>query len=336
MADKKSIPDIPDELRGKLIRSDQPGWIPPMLATLTEERFFASGWIYEPKLDGIRCLAFKKGGDIKMYTRNRNTLNDAYPEIAEALREQPADALILDGEIVAWEEDRTSFSLLRSRTGDGDPSVSHHPDIEIDYYVFDILHFEGYEVTQLPLLGRKKLLEEAVVYADTIRYLPPISGADEEYFQEICAKGWEGLIAKRADSLYVSKRSSDWLKFKCVRDQEFVIGGYTEPRGTRTGFGALLLGYYKDGKLRYAGKVGTGFTQRSLEQLHERLTEIKQDRSPFDDEVDAKGVHWVRPELVAQVGFAEWTPDGRLRHPRFMGLRTDKEPGEVVRESPAG
>jgi bifunctional non-homologous end joining protein LigD len=324
--------DIPDELRGKLVRSDQPRWVPPMLATLTEERFFDAGWIYEPKLDGIRCLAFRKGDDTKMYTRNRNTLNDDYPEIAEALRRQPAGEFILDGEIVAWKGDRTSFSLLRGRSGDGG-SASRHTGIKVNYCVFDILHFEGYDVTQLPLLGRKSLLEKYIDYSDTIQGLSPVPGADEEYLQEICGKGWEGLIAKRADSLYVSGRSSDWLKFKCVRDQEFVIGGYTEPRGSRTGFGALLLGYYEGGRLRYAGKVGTGFSQRTLEQLHAKLAEIEQLRSPFDNDIKAKGVHWVRPELVAQVGFAEWTPDGRLRHPRFMGLRSDKEPGDVTRES---
>ena len=335
MADSKGSSDIPDGLRGKLVRSDQPLWIQPMLATPAGERFFDPGWIYEPKLDGIRCLAFKRGEDVRLFTRNRNNLNDAHPEIAEALREQPAREFILDGEIVAWEGDRTSFALLRSRSGDGGISASRQKGIRASYSVFDILHFEGYDLTSLPLLGRKELLEKYVVHSHVISGLSPVPEADEKYFRKICDRGWEGLIAKRADSLYVPGRSSDWLKFKCVREQEFVIGGYTEPGRTRTGFGALLLGYYEGGRLRYAGKVGTGFSRRTLEHLYAKLKEIGRERSPFDDDADMKGVHWVRPELVAQVGFAEWTPDGKLRHPRFLGLRTDKEPGEVIRESPA-
>lgn len=332
MAKKRDLSDIPEGLRGELIKAEQPRWVPPMLATLTEKRFFEPGWIYEPKLDGIRCLAFKRGGDIEMYSRNRNFLNEGYPEIAEALRDQPAGAFILDGEIVAWEGDRTSFSLLRSHIESGGPSASRHPGIRIDYHVFDILYVEGYDVTRIPLIGRKKLLEKAVSYGDDVRFLAHIPEADEEYFQEICGKGWEGLIAKRAESLYVSRRSPDWLKFKCIREQEFVIGGFTEPGGTRTGFGALLLGYYEGGKLRYAGKVGTGFNQETLERLYAGLTEIEQERSPFVEDIKARGVHWVSPALVAQVAFAEWTPDDRLRHPRFKGLRGDKEPGEVIRE----
>jgi len=334
--EKRGALDIPEGLRGELRKSAQPRWIPPMLATLTAERFFTEGWIYEPKLDGIRCLAFKQGRDIKLYTRNRNLLDDSYPEIAEALRDQPAGAFVLDGEIVAWKGDRTSFSLLRGGTRSGEPSASHHAGTSIDYHVFDILHVEGYDVTRIPLIGRKKLLEKAVSYGDYVRNLAHIPGADEKYFEEICGKGWEGLIAKRADSLYVSGRSSDWLKFKCVREQEFVIGGYTEPRGSRTGFGALLLGYYEDGKLRYAGKVGTGFSRETLERLYAGLARLEQELSPFDEDIKERGMHWVSPELVAQVAFAEWTPDGRLRHPRFKGLRSDKEPGEVIREPTPG
>ncbi|RJP33126.1 MAG: ATP-dependent DNA ligase [Actinobacteria bacterium] len=325
--------DLPEDLRGKLIKTPQPRWVSPMLATLAGKRFFEPGWICEPKLDGIRCLAFKRGGDINMYSRNRNLLNEGYPEIETALRGQAADALILDGEIAACEGDRTSFSLLQGRSHGGNPSTSHGAGIVIRYYVFDILYVEGYDVTQLPLAARKRLLEKAVSYTDPIRFLSHIPEADEAYFEEICGKGREGLIAKRVASLYVSGRSPDWLKFKCVREQEFVIGGYTEPRGTRTGFGALLLGYYEGKKLRYAGKVGTGFSESMLESLHASLSRMEQESSPFGDDLDQRGVHWVRPELVARVGFAEWTRDGRLRHPRFLGLRSDKEPGEVVRES---
>jgi bifunctional non-homologous end joining protein LigD len=314
---------LPQGLKGKLVKSSRPPWVRPMLATLTEERFFKEGWIYEPKLDGVRCLAFKGDDGLHLYSRNRNVISDRHPGIAEALRRQPAQRFILDGEIVAFEGDRSSFSLLQKR----------HAGVSTYYYVFDILYFEGYDVTSIPLLGRKALLEQALSYADPIRYLAPIPGAGEDDFLKACEKGWEGLVAKRADSLYTSRRSADWLKFKCVNQQEFVIGGYTEPRGTRSGFGALLLGYYEGKDLKYAGKVGTGFNQRTLEDLKQKLSRMEQPRTPFrDDDLDGRGVHWVRPELVAQVGFSEWTPEGRLRHPRFQGLRTDVEPGEVKRE----
>lgn len=312
---------LPQGLRGKLVKVNQPPWIRPMLATLADKRFFQEGWIYEPKLDGVRCLAFKGGDGIRLYSRNRNILNDRHPGIAEALRQQPAEEFIIDGEIVACEGDRSSFSLLQRR----------HAGTPTYYYVFDILYFEGYDVTSIPLLGRKALLEQALSYADPIRYLARIPGADEDYFLAVCGKGREGLVAKRADSLYVSGRSSDWLKFKCVSEQEFVIGGYTEPRGTRSGFGALLLGYYEGKKLRYAGKVGTGFNERTLRDLHLELSRIEQPQPPFEDDIDGRGAHWVRPELVARVGFSEWTRDGRLRHPRFQGLRTDKDPADVTR-----
>lgn len=334
MAGRKDLSDIKDALKGKLVRSDQPRWIPPMLATLAGRLFFDAGWIYEPKLDGIRCLAFKRGKDIQMYSRNRNPLNDRYPEIAEALREQPVEALILDGEIAAGEGDHTSFSLLQSRSRGGAPSSSGRGSVRISYYVFDILYCEGYDTTRVPLAGRKLLLEKAVSYTDVIRFVPSISDAGEKYFQDACLEGREGLIAKRADSPYTSRRSPDWLKFKCVSEQEFVVGGYTEPRGTRSGFGALLVGYYEGDDLRYAGKVGTGFNERTLQLLHRRLSAMEQDTSPFRDGIKDRGVHWVRPELIARVGFSEWTRDGRLRHPRFIGLRADIEPREVRRETP--
>jgi bifunctional non-homologous end joining protein LigD len=331
MEKSNGMPDIPNGLKGRLVKANQPDWVRPMLATLASDRFFDQAWIYEPKLDGVRCLAFKRAHDVELYSRNRNLINARFPEVAEELREQPADTFILDGELVACEGSRSSFSLLQGRFRGGD-LVSRHAGIKVYYYVFDIVYIEAYDVTGLPLMARKKLLEEAIVYADAIRYLAPLPDADEAYLQEACGEGREGLMAKRAASLYISGRSSDWLKFKCVRDQEFVIGGYTEPRGTRTGFGALLLGYYEGMRLRYAGKVGTGFKESTLEDLSRRLSALESERPFFYDELDEKGVHWVKPELVAQVGFTEWTPDGRLRHPRFMGLRTDKEPGEVKRE----
>jgi bifunctional non-homologous end joining protein LigD len=231
---------------------------------------------------------------------------------------------------VACEGNRSDFSLLQGRSR-GIPA-SHHAAANVYYYVFDIVYFDGYDVTGLPLVGRKWLLERAVDFSGTVRYLSHIPKADEEYLREACGEGREGLMAKRAAGLYISRRSPDWLKFKCVRDQEFVIGGYTEPRGSRSGFGALLVGYYEGKDLRYAGKVGTGFNERTLEHLHRKLSSMERSRPPFDDDMKGMEAHWVKPALVAQVGFAEWTPDGRLRHPRFIGLRSDKDPGEVTRE----
>lgn len=186
----------------------------------------------------------------------------------------------------------------------------------------------------MPLRARKRVLQALADLTDPLRYSEHRDRDGEAYLDEACAQGWEGLIAKRADSAYQHGRSRDWLKFKCARGQEFVIGGFTDPAGSRVGFGALLVGHYQGDRLRYAGKVGTGFDDRTLRWLHRRLTELVQDSSPFADPVRERGAHWVRPELVAQVGFSEWTGDGKLRHPRFQGLREDKAARDVVREEP--
>jgi bifunctional non-homologous end joining protein LigD len=188
---------------------------------------------------------------------------------------------------------------------------------------------------EVPLIHRKALLSEAFDFRDPLRFTQHRERDGEAYYREACREGLEGVIAKRADSIYVSRRSRDWLKFKCWEEQEFVIGGFTDPKGDRVGFGALLLGYYEDGRLRYAGKVGTGFDTGLLASLGKELSALEINHSPFAEEVKAgKGVHWVRPKLVAQVSFTQWTRDGRLRHPRFLGLRRDKNAREVVRERP--
>jgi DNA ligase D-like protein (predicted ligase) len=201
------------------------------------------------------------------------------------------------------------------------------------FYVFDILRDAGEDVTHEPLRARKARLRRALAFADPIRFTTHRNRDGEEFFAEACRKGWEGLIAKRADAPYTHGRSRDWLKFKCSAEQELVVGGYTAPRGSRTELGALLLGYYAGGDLRYAGKVGTGFTRATLRELAGKLTRLRRDTSPFAGEVRERGVTWVEPELVAQIGFSEWTRDGRLRHPRFLGLRDDKAAREVVREA---
>lgn len=309
-------------------------WRAPMLATLTEDRFSDHGWIFERKLDGVRVIAGRAGDRVELFSRNHKSMNASYPELVGALAGQPMDRFIADGEIVAFDGDQTSFAMLQGRIHQTDPRRIRASRVSVFCYFFDLLSLEGHELTDQPLRERKALLREAFTFADPIRYSTHRNKDGERYYAEACAKGWEGLIAKRADSPYrPGRRTPDWLKFKCVRDQEMVIGGFTDPAGTRVGFGALLVGYYQDGKLRYAGKVGTGFNQQTLHRLRSMLDERVQDRSPFVDQIRGRGTHWVRPELVAEIGFTEWTTDGRLRHPRFTGLRTDKPAKDVVRES---
>ena len=295
-----------------------------MKAVLTDERFSDPDWIFERKLDGIRCLAFKRDGEVRLRSRNDLSLNGRFPEIAAALEDDAAADVVLDGEVVAFDGAQTSFARLQQR--------GERP-ARVFYYVFDILRLDGEDVTDEPLRARKALLRRAVGFADPIRLTAHRNRDGEAFFAEACRKGWEGLIAKRVDAPYTHGRSRDWLKFKCSAEQELVIGGYTAPRGSRTDLGALLLGHYDDGALRYAGKVGTGFTQATLRDLAGELAPLRRDTSPFADEVRERNVTWVEPQLVAQVGFSEWTRDGRLRHPRFLGLRDDKDAREVVREA---
>jgi bifunctional non-homologous end joining protein LigD len=216
-----------------------------------------------------------------------------------------------------------------------DPQAARRTGVPVYLYVFDLPRHEGEDLRELPLRKRKARLRRALSFHDRVRFTPHRNERGEEMFREACAKGLEGVIAKRADSAYRSGRSRDWLKFKCHAEQEIVIGGFTAPKGSRTEFGALLVGYYEDGRLRYAGKVGTGFGRDTLERLGRRLRELEQGESPFVDAHPVpRGTRWVRPELVAQVAFGEWTRDGRLRHPRYLGLRDDKPARDVVRERP--
>jgi bifunctional non-homologous end joining protein LigD len=296
-----------------------------MKAVLTDERFSDPNWIYERKLDGIRCIAIRDGDNVTLLSRNDLKQNDRYPELAEALANERCDQFVIDGEVVAFEGSETSFAKLARR------GQEHVP---VFYYVFDILWLEGHDVRKLPLRTRKRLLRDALQFHGNVRWTQHRNRDGEAFFKEACRKGWEGLIAKRADSPYVATRSRDWLKFKCEHGQELVVGGYTEPRGSRVEFGALLLGYYRDGQLQYAGKVGTGFDTELLHALGAQMREIARKDSPFANPATIKerNVTWVEPKLVAEVGFTEWTRDGRLRHPRFQGLRYDKDASEVVRE----
>ena len=323
------------EQRRALKKREQPDWVTPMKAVLVREPFSDADWIYELKLDGERCIAYVRSGEVRLLSRNNKPMNSSYPEVVEALRRNARADAILDGEVVAFKDGAPSFSRLQRRMHVKDPDAARATGIAVHFYVFDLVHLDGHDLSDLPLRARKSLLKDSVVFEDPLRFMAHRNEAGEAYFEEVCAKpGWEGVIAKRADSAYRGTRSRDWLKFKCANEQEFVIGGYTEPQGSRTGLGALLIGYYDDGDLRYAGKVGTGYDQATLDMLSRRLGRIERRSSPFVDRVPAKGVHWVTPRYVAQIGFAEWTNDGRLRHPRYLGLRRDKKPREVVRERP--
>jgi ATP-dependent DNA ligase len=280
-----------------------PEWIQPMAATLTQERFTGPEWIFERKFDGIRLLAFKNGADISLYSRNRLPQN--IPAISQAIAKLPHKQLILDGEIT-W----------------------HGP---LNYDVFDIMWLDGRDLRTLPVEARRDLLSR-------LPLSPPMrrvkSLKDEAPWLRAQEEGWEGVIAKRRGSVYESRRSPNWLKMKCELAQEFVVGGFTDPQGKRVGFGALLVGYYKGDDFLFAGKIGTGFDTKLLTELRARLDQIEIEKAPF---TKAKGLprlraHWVKPEIVVQVGFIQWTVHGKLRHPRLLRVRTDKEPREVVRE----
>lgn len=318
--------------RDRLEKGPQPDWTAPMLARLTDKRFSDPDWIFERKFDGERALAFRDGDRVRLMTRNRKQIGDTYPELVDALARQRCTDFIADGEIVAFEGNLTSFSRLQQRMQITDPEEARASRVAVTFYLFDLLHLDAHDITVLPLRTRKSLLKAAVDFSDPLRFSAHRNTEGEPYFAEACDKGWEGLIAKRADSPYRHSRSGDWLKFKCVRGQELVIGGFTPPQGSRKGFGALLVGYHEDDRLRYAGKVGTGYDDDTLVRLRERLRTIERDTSPFDDEVDESDATWVRPELVGEFGFTEWTEAGKLRHPRFLGLRRDKDPADVVRE----
>lgn len=305
-----------------------------MLATLVHETFSKEDWIYERKFDGVRCIAVSKDGDVKLYSRNEEERNATYPEIVDNLTNQKTSDFIIDGEIVAFEGDVTSFSRLQNRMKINDEEEARNSNVAVYYYVFDVLHADGYDVANLPLNDRKQILRELLDYEDRIRLTQYRREEGEKYHEEACEKGWEGVIAKDFSSRYMHSRSKKWLKFKCVKRQELVIGGFTDPEGSRKGFGALLVGFYDNGDLRYAGKIGTGYDDKTLVELRDRMDRLERESSPFEDEVKEKNAHFIRPELVAEIGFTEWTEDNKLRHPRFVGLRRDKDPKMVVKEEP--
>ena len=330
--------DLLEQLSGEerelLKPTAHPAWTAPMLAKLTRRRFSDPDWLFERKLDGERALAFRHDDEVRLLSRNRKELNASYPELAEALGRQRCRDFVADGEIVAFEGHLTSFARLQGRMQTQDPNAARASGIAVFFYLFDLPYLAGHDLSALPLRRRKALLREAIAFKDPLRFTQHRDRDGEAFLREACAKGWEGLIAKLGSGPYRHGRSSDWLKLKCTRGQELVIGGFTAPKGSRKGFGALLLGYYEDGRLRYAGKVGTGFDHDFLVKMRGRLDDLARGRSPYAEQVGEATATFVEPELVAEIEFTEWTEAGRLRHPRFLGLRRDKAPRDVTRERP--
>ncbi len=318
---------------------DMPHWIDPMLATLTDEYFSDPDWIYERKFDGERMLIYARNREITLYTRNQKSGNIPYPELVEALESMNLPNCIIDGEIVAFDGNITSFSKLQSRMHVSSKEEARKSDVTVYYYLFDLIYYDGYLLENVPLRKRKYALKQLISFSDPIRYTQHRVETGKKMHQEACKKGWEGIIAKAADSPYVHSRSKRWLKFKCVHEQEFIIIGYTNPKGSRVGFGAILIAYYENDTLKYAGRIGTGFDDATLQELHEKFQAHRVETPPLPDSEQEKieksdTKHWLEPHLVCQAGFTEWTDTGKLRHPRYLGLRRDKKPKDVVRERP--
>lgn len=339
MKNNNLFTNIPTEQLKKRKKIAQPNFIQPMLATLTSTYFSKPDWIYEHKFDGERCLAFKQHGKVRLISRNDKEMNRSYPELVTALEKQAADNFIIDGEIVSMDaQGNSDFELLQSRMNlrKGEKVIAQERIIHIAYCIFDIIYIDGYDVRILSLLNRKEILKRSLNYNKTLVYAQHKVNDGIPFFKEACKLGWEGLIAKKSDSEYVGKRSTNWLKFKCIMKQELVIGGYTEPKGSRDYFGALLVGYYdKQGELQYAGKVGTGYSEETLTLLGKKLKKLALKTCPFSN-YDGKttGVHWVKPVLVAEFQFAQWTKANKLRVGRYKGLRDDKNAKDVVQETP--
>jgi bifunctional non-homologous end joining protein LigD len=306
-------------------RSPQPAWLPPMLATLAEPRDLGPGWVYEPKLDGVRCLAVVGARGVTLYSRNRLPQNDAYPELVEALAARARGHSILDGEVVAVDPATglPSFGRLQQRMQLRDAGRARGSGVAVQYWLFDCPWYEGIDLRPLPLRARKQVLGEAVRFGGPLVATPVWPGGFEVRYRTLCDRGGEGLIGKRLESPYVGARSKDWLKLKCVVTRPFLVVGWTDPKGSREAFGALLVGRFDDaGRLRYAGKVGTGFDRRALARLSRELARRARPTPPFAGPVPSalRGAHWVEPTLAVDVGFSEWTEAGLLRHPRFVGL----------------
>ena len=329
---------------GGAIEAPMPQWIHPMLATLVDEPFNSDDWLFELKWDGYRALAFVEGDRVRLMSRNQNDLTGEFPELKDLATHIKARQAILDGEVVALDEQgRSSFSLMQQRTGFREFGKVGSKDrrIPILYYVFDLLYLDGYSLLKVDLERRKALLAGVIAESDILRYSDHILGEGKDLYAAAAKQGLEGIVGKRRTSCYVPKRSREWLKMKVTQTQECVIGGYTDPRGSRENFGSIVLGLYdKKGRLVHVGQAGSGFNEKTGADMWKRLQRRETSKSPFANKVEAsRRVHYVKPELVAQIKFTEWTHEGqsgaiKMRAPVFQGLRTDKKPRECVFDFP--
>lgn len=310
-----------------------------MLATLVDKPFDSEEWLFEVKWDGYRAIAFLESGSVRLVSRNQNDLTAAYPELGSIPDSVKARTAILDGEIVALDEEgRPSFSLMQQRTGVGEGGHRirrTRDDIPVMYYVFDLLYLDGYNLMQTALEQRKQLLASVLATGDLVRFSDHYVGNGKALFEAAAERHLEGIVAKLRSSQYVQKRSRDWLKIKIVKRQECVIGGYTDPRGSRENFGSVVLGLYDDqGLLIPVGQAGSGFTEDSHAAMWKRLHALETKQNPFFGKVEStRRIHFVKPELVAEIKFTEWTHEGqsggvKMRAPVFQGLRFDKKPEE--------
>ncbi|MBA2711469.1 MAG: DNA ligase D [Tatlockia sp.] len=313
-----------------LPKSPMPDWVAPQLATLVDKPPLLDSWIHEVKFDGYRILAFKKGKNIQLMSRNHKDWTSKFQSIADVLSTLPIKNAIFDGEIVLLNEDkRSDFQLLQN-------SFKSGKDAPYYYYIFDLLYYENWDIRKIPLIERKELLQELLNgKSDILLFSDHIEGDAQAIFINSCELGLEGVISKRSEAFYQSGRTTSWLKIKCHKRQEMVIGGFTPPKHSRSHFGSLLLGYYdQNSKLIYSGKVGTGFNEESLTEIYKALEKKISAKTPFSTQIPGyKTAIWVKPELVAEVEFSEWTEDGRLRHPSFKGLRFDKKAKSIVKET---
>jgi bifunctional non-homologous end joining protein LigD len=324
-------------------RTSMPRAIRPMLATLVDEPFNSSEWLYEVKWDGFRSIAYLEDGRVKLFSRNRNEMTAEFPEMKELAAQLKAEQAIVDGELAALDEQgRPSFSLMQQRpglTGRG-RRIATNRGVKIVYYVFDLLYLDGYSLFRVDLEKRKELLRARLDTSDLVRYSDHFDDGLKLY-EAAKERGLEGIVAKRRAGCYIQKRSREWLKVKITRRQECVVGGYTDPRGGRENFGSLVLGLYDEkGRLIHVGNAGSGFTGASHADMWRKLQKLQTDRSPFYGRVEStRRPHWVKPELVAEIKFTEWTHEGqsgavKMRAPVFQGLRLDKPARECVFERP--
>jgi len=297
-----------------------PSQIKPMLATLVDEPFSDPDWIFETKWDGFRSVCFLKNGNARFVSRNQIEMTPQYPELANIGQQVRAKEAILDGEICALDRQGIPrFQMLQRKGGTQRPPIV--------YFVFDLLYVDGFDLTACTVVERKAKLAEILQPSSVIKLSDHIEGNGKAFFREIEKFRLEGMMAKRADSKYVQKRSSDWLKIKTVMRQEVVIGGYTQPRGGRSHFGSLVCGLYRDDELHYVAHIGGGFNEKLLASIYKLMQPLKRDKSPFLEVPKTnEPVQWLKPKLVAEVKFSEWTADNHLRHPVFVGLREDKDP----------